>query len=105
MLVDGLPFPAGPNWGQAFAPASVPEFLDDCYQGTLIGLVPERQMIEATGSITANKVNGGAERSVPLEDHSFAAATHSDVVRNARREARAPRICQGTAYRQVVEHQ
>ena len=105
MLVDSLACPAVSIRGQAFAPAIGPELVSDCDERALIGRMPQRQMIEATGSIPTIKVDRSAKWTLPLEEHAFPAATHIGIGRNARREASAPRIGQATADWQIAEHE
>jgi hypothetical protein len=102
VLVDSLASPAIAIWSQTFAPSVVPEFADDCQQSILIRLMPKRQMIEATRSIIAVKVNCGAEWALSLENDGVPTAAQDNIVGYALRESSTPRICQGSAHWEVA---
>jgi hypothetical protein len=67
--------------------------------------MPQSEVIEAAGTITALKVDGSAEGSMSPEEHAFLTASHLYVVRNASGEAGAPRIRQTAAHRQILEQE
>ena len=90
MLVDSLACPAVSIRDQAFAPAIGPEFVSDCDERALIGRMPQRQMIEATGSITTIKstaaLNGPCRsKNTPSRRQRISALVGMHAVKSARR--------------------